>query len=314
MANDLKDDKFQKLEDNYSQLEERSRTVQQIANEITKETALGRKRLEFLRSELSKYEAISKESPDLKKFLPADDSWLQQAIKDSDKAITGMMNAESTLNQTVTYVGTAVSTVSVVGSMAVSGVNLLTEKYPGSQIFCTYHLQDPKIVFDSTDSDAVSKLLEEYDPELEKERRGAWDTFFSNSSANHSQAAHSMRDVLRKLIRKHASNNAVKAASWWTWAESTEDGVSRKQRLRLLAYGATAEVSENELDFMTAKIEEFEESYDFLNKTAHGSKQTEVAIEGWMKSIEHLLLLILRRRKLSITPGTDKLTFTGIHP
>jgi len=32
----------------------------------------GRRRLEFFRSELPNYEAISEESPELKRFLPAD--------------------------------------------------------------------------------------------------------------------------------------------------------------------------------------------------------------------------------------------------
>ena len=210
------------------------------------------------------------------------------------------MQAESTLNQTVIFVGTASSTVSVVGSMAASGI-FLTAQYPGSQIFHTYHLQDPKPVFDSTDSDAVSNLLEEYDPELEKERRGTWQTFFSSSSANRSQAAHSMRDVLRRLISKHASNDVVKLANWWTLAEDTKDGVSLKQRLRLLAYGPTADATQEELNFMATKVAEFEESYTLLNKTVHGSKQAERAVEEWMKSIEQLILLILRRRQLNIT-------------
>ena len=72
MGDDPKDEKFQKLEENYSELEERSRTLQRIANEIAKETVFGRRRLEFFRSELPNYEAISEESPELKRFLPAD--------------------------------------------------------------------------------------------------------------------------------------------------------------------------------------------------------------------------------------------------
>ena len=38
VGDDPKDEKFQKLEENYSELEERSRTLQRIANEIAKET------------------------------------------------------------------------------------------------------------------------------------------------------------------------------------------------------------------------------------------------------------------------------------
>lgn len=100
-----------------------------------------------------------------------------------------------------------------------------------------------------------------------------------------------MRDLVRKVISKHASNEKVKLAAWWSKAPSTKDGVSLRQRLRLLAYGPTAEANETELALI-------EHSYELLNKTAHGSKQPENAIEASMKSAEQLLLLILRRRVL----------------
>ena len=52
VGDDPKDEKFQKA-------------LQRIANEIAKETVFGRRRLEFFRSELPNYEAISEESPEL---------------------------------------------------------------------------------------------------------------------------------------------------------------------------------------------------------------------------------------------------------
>lgn len=45
VGDDPKDEKFQKLEESYSELEERSRTLQRIANEIAKETVFGRRRI-----------------------------------------------------------------------------------------------------------------------------------------------------------------------------------------------------------------------------------------------------------------------------
>jgi len=289
----------QKLGENYKKIEEKGRKIQEIANEVTKAAAIGQKQLQFLRSELPKYEAVGDSCPEIQRLLPADDLWAQRAVEDSENALTRIEQAGSTLHQTINLIGTSVSTISVVGNMAVSGINWLSAQYPESQIFVTYQLQDPKPFFDSTDSEAVSKLLGEYDPELESERRGAWDAFYSSSNAKRSQSSHSMRDVLRKFISKHASNDAVKQAAWWTIAGDAKDGVSLKQRLRLLAYGPTADASQSELDFMVGQLEEFERSYELLNKAAHGSKQAETSIEASMKAAEQLLILILRRRVLT---------------
>jgi len=307
MSKDPKDEDnyLAKIEENYKQVEERSRHVQQIANENTKAAVIGQKQIQFLRAELPKYRAIGEACPEFQSLVSPDGSWAQQALQDSENALTGLVQADNALNQTSYLIGTTVSTISMVGHAAISGVNLLSAQYPESRIFVTYQLQDPKPFFDRTDSEALSRLLAEYDSELEAERRGAWDAFYSSSNAKSSQSSHSMRDVLRKFINEHAPNDAVKKATWWTKADNTKDGVSLKQRLRLLAYGPTADASQPELDLMVAEIKEFERSYKLLSKTAHGSKEAETAIEASMKAAEQLILLILRRRALQVNVSED---------
>lgn len=293
---------LEKLKENLKKLEEEGRKVQQQANEATKYAATGRKQVEFLEVELPKYKAIAEASPDFRKLLPQNDSWTQQAVKDSENALTGLMQAGHDLNRSFNFIGTAVSNVTSVGTSAISELYWISEQHPESRIFQSYQLQDPKPFVESTDDEILSKLLAEYDPELEHERQGAWQAFYSSSDAKDSQSSHSMRDVVRKFINKHASNDDVKKAKWWTEVEGTKDGVSVRQRLRLLAYGPTGEASEAELDLMEQQLEKFERSYKLLNKAAHGSKQAAAAIEASMKSAEQLILLVLKRHALTTKP------------
>jgi len=293
---------LEKLDQNLGEIEEKTRTIQQRANETTQFVANSRKQVQFLGSEFPKYEAVAEAAPEFKERLPKDYRWVQQALKDSENALAGLAQAKRELDQSANYAMTAVSTVTSVGYSMISAVHWMDQQYPESGLFRTYRLQDPKVFRESTTSDILGRLLSEYDPDLERDRKGAWQAFHSGFDAKDSQSAHSMRDIIRKFILKHASNEIVKTAAWWTEAKDTDDGVSTRQRLRFLAYGPTAEANETELDFIQQQLDEFFRSYYLLSKAAHGSEQATAAIEASMKSAEHLLLLILNRRALTDAP------------
>lgn len=103
-------------------MEEEARQIQARANEITRAAAIGQKQIQFLRTELPKYAAIGESSPEFRKLVPADDSWAQQAVKDSEIALQGLREAGTAVNQTTLLVGMTVSTVNVVGNSAISGI------------------------------------------------------------------------------------------------------------------------------------------------------------------------------------------------
>jgi hypothetical protein len=66
-------------------------------------------------------------------------------------------------------------------------------------------------------------------------RKGAWDTFHSTSKDALSQAANSMRDILRTVTAKLASNERVQNCSW-AWMESTH---YRSGEKALLSYNVS---------------------------------------------------------------------------
>jgi hypothetical protein len=55
----------------------------------------------------------------------------------------------------------------------------------------------------------IEPLLNAIDPNLEKKRKGAWQTYQSNSDDCLSQAMHSMREVLRQLLDKLAPEDQI---------------------------------------------------------------------------------------------------------
>jgi hypothetical protein len=112
------------------------------------------------------------------------------------------------------------------------------------------------------------------------------------------QASHSLRDVLRSLISKWASNDQVKKAIWWKPAPNTRDGVSPRQRIQLLLYGpSTLPQNPIELSLIESEVSKFTDDNTFLNSIAHGgSSNSTSAVEFAMKSIDNLILLILRTR------------------
>jgi hypothetical protein len=77
-----------------------------------------------------------------------------------------------------------------------------------------YHLQKPMDPIASDNEKELNERLAELDIDLLNRRKGAWDAFHSVSADRLPQAAHSLRDVLRSLISKWASNDQVKKAIW----------------------------------------------------------------------------------------------------
>jgi hypothetical protein len=81
-------------------------------------------------------------------------------------------------------------------------------------------------------------------------------------------------------------------------APNTRDGVSTRQRIQLLLYDPSAlPQNPSELSLIESEVSKFTDDNTFLNAVAHGgSSNSTSAVEYSMKSIDNLLLLILRTR------------------
>lgn len=291
------EDKLEKLESNYEELEKAGRDLQEIGSVIVRSAVYGKRQSQFLKIELPKYRNITSSYPELKDHLYENESWISDAIDETNLALKGISIAGEKINQSLIGFDSTSASMATVGLEAITGISILEDKNPTIDFKKTYNLQEPKQFLEKLDSKAVADELSSYDADLEAMRQGAWKTFNSTSEARLSQAAHTMRDLLRLFITKYASNDDVKKAPWWEYDKKTKDGVSLKHRIRYLIYGNSTNYKPNNISFIEDQVKRFEEDYKLLSKVAHGKKSSDIAVESSMKSIEQLILLILQRRK-----------------
>jgi hypothetical protein len=117
-------------------------------------------------------------------------------------------------------------------------------------------------------------------------RKGAWRTLYSGSPDAAAQACHSMREILTNILDHAAPNDQVKAAVWWRHVPETQDGVSKRQKLRYLLIGSDDRDVED-------LIEEFDNQIDVAMR-AHGDAikiahyRTNPSIEVARRALETL--------------------------
>lgn len=144
--------------------------------------------------------------------------------------------------------------------------------------------------------ETIEALLNGIDPELERKRRGAWQTFYSTSQDRISQAIYSMREVLRLLLDILAPENKIPKAPWYK--KPTKDPpITRKMRVRYALGGVKDEVSESTFDLIVSLADTVEKTYSKLSAEAHCQNEvTEAKTEAYLKSCEAVILLLLVHR------------------
>ena len=210
------------------------------------------------------------------------------------------MQPEQSLQDALSYAVTGVTTTNTLSLSFASAIGLAEVTNPKlKNIYERYTLRNFSVVCGPEDSTELGELLVREDPTLEEKRIGAWQTLASGSADALSQAANSMREVLRVLISKYASNNDVKTCSWWVPAPDAENDVSRAQRLRLLIYGGNEGApASDDVEVLDAEIDRFDRAFKVLTKMAHGSSiATKHLVETEMRTLESLILILLKRRR-----------------
>jgi len=157
----------------------------------------------------------------------------------------------------------------------------------------------PKGLARSFEDIELDTYLEKFDPQLRRRRAGAWQVFHSCSDDSVAQASHTMRDILRIVIAKEASNEKIEICPWYKKRKAIDPDAKpvMRDRIRFLLYDASDEaLDEVELERMERAIRLYVDDDGALKQVAHGSKsfsQQEAKLS--MQNIEELLFLTLRR-------------------
>jgi Predicted pPIWI-associating nuclease len=141
--------------------------------------------------------------------------------------------------------------------------------------------------------------LTKFDRDLPRRRHGAWETYYSVSDDAVAQAAHSMRDILARIISSQASNDKIGTCSWYKARQEQELDTKPniKDRIRFLLYGSSEQgLDRAELEGVWTAVSQCVNDDATLKQVAHGSgrfSREEAKLS--MDKIEELLFLILKR-------------------
>ncbi|MEW6327867.1 MAG: hypothetical protein AB1487_09810 [Thermodesulfobacteriota bacterium] len=129
-------------------------------------------------------------------------------------------------------------------------------------------------------------------------RKGAWQTFRSNSQDKVRQAAHSMRELIRQVLDKLAPEQEVKNTTWFKNGGS--DKITRKHRIKYILLGSKEKVpSKGNLKYIEALGQEADTKYSILSREAHLDKEPEyLIVETYLRSAESFLLALLDYRAI----------------
>lgn len=138
-------------------------------------------------------------------------------------------------------------------------------------------------------------LLRRFEDDLPSRRAGAWDAFHSASADALAQASHTMRDILRRVIAREATNELVERCSWYIELKKKKPDVS--DRIRYLLFAESKRGMEtDELRLALNAVSEYTDDNEALVKTAHGSLRFDQGqIKASLEKIEELLFLVLKK-------------------
>jgi Predicted pPIWI-associating nuclease len=282
---------------NFKRIEQAGYESQESGQQLVRFGKAGQEQAHFLSKEIPKYAVLAQQYPSLQTPYDSFKEWSAFVVKKSQEAVTNVGAGTNLLSSALSAASSAVTAGNTPTLNFLSGVYQIQGR-ESKNIIEVHRLQKPTDPIAPDNEKELNERLARIDTDLLNRRRGAWDAFYSVSADRLSQAAHSLRDVLRSLISRWVSNDQVKKALWWKPVPNTRDGVSTRQRIQLLLYGSSA-LPQNpvELSLIESEVSKFTDDNTFLNSIAHGgSSSSTSAGEFAMKSIDNLILLILRTR------------------
>ncbi len=112
--------------------------------------------------------------------------------------------------------------------------------------------------------DELDRALRELDPELLEVRQGAWAAVYSFRPDAMRQAAHSGRELIRKVLARLAPDNEVSSAPGFHGEQ-----VTRRDRVRFAMQKHHGRVSKSTLEVIEAQCDVVEANYTRLSGLAH---------------------------------------------
>jgi len=290
---------FKELRTKFETIEEIGYGLQEEGQKLVTYGKFGQEVTAFLGNEIDKYEELASNHPELAADLDSISVWANY----TDYQLGGVLGSLAADMSSLGRHTAAAATASTSGSSAVfilhGHASYIQTQNQERNIYDEYQLRKPAFIETAKVQAQLDRYLDNIDPELNQRRKGAWQTLNSMSLDKKPEAAHTMRDVLAKLISRWESNDQVKQADWWVFDSRSKDGVSPRQRFRLLLFGPKAEVaSQEELDQVKQSVDDIYKQDAYLKKVAHGSQKGSIElVESVMHAIESTMLLIIEVRR-----------------
>jgi len=142
----------------------------------------------------------------------------------------------------------------------------------------------------------LKEFLTKLDPELERKRLGAWQVLESGMADRHSQAANSMREILRQFLQKLSPDYHVVQAPWY-YKPKQGSPVTRPMRVRYALGGTSVSVSESTLKQVNTLAAAADATYARLSEQAHKRKAgQDNTTRAYLTACESLMELIVVNR------------------
>ncbi len=142
----------------------------------------------------------------------------------------------------------------------------------------------------------LKELLMKLDPELERKRLGAWQALETATVDRHSQAANSMREVLRQFLQKLSPDYHVVQAPWYSKPKQGSL-VTRAMRVRYALAGTSVSVSESALKQINALSAAADATYAKLSDQAHKDRAgKDETTRAYLTACESVMELIVANR------------------
>jgi len=283
-----------KLNDNYKAIQEHGYKLQKEGNKLVFSSRVHQETLNYFSENVIQIDTFSKDYPSFgsSTALNAYYNYLSNQVIVTD----GFLSLLSTNEEEINRINNSISADSTSGATSIYQITgSIVENYEnkdGKNVFDDYKISEPKFTFNEEIQNKLDDYFKKYFPENIERRKGAWTTYHSVSEDKLAQAAHSMRDILAKIISDWASNEKVESEEWWQKIKNDYEKINLKHRLRLLLYGSKDPVENEELEIMESKVKEYLDEDKFLKGVAHGSINFKKSIEYAMRSIETCMLNI----------------------
>jgi hypothetical protein len=232
-------------------------------------------------------------NPEFKSDIKESYDSLMQSVNWACKVVEELGDLDKPLNIAASGVNVAATTATIAPNMLFAHVNTWNSRNPQNTII----MQPPDFDRSVTEMD-LDQRLGELDPSnnLVESRKGAWQSFHSGFFLNLKSACHLMRGILTYLLDNISENDLVKQADWWSSAKDTNEGVSKRQKIRYLICEQSYVDIDSDLTIIESNIDQCKKIHDELCAVAHNKPGYQDSVKRYLSSMEDILLNILEHR------------------